>query len=165
MPRPDADLLSRLLQDHGAALALYAAQWTESAEDCVQEALVELARQPTVPENTLAWLYRVVKHRALNAMRSQRRRRQRETEAWRRRLVHRVGDAAGAPAELLDTLGQLSPQQREIVVLRVWGGLSFAEIATASDVSTSSAHRHYDQAIETLRKLWNEPCPIKNLDP
>ena len=39
----DAELLGRLLDEHGAALALYASQWTESADDCVQEALVELA--------------------------------------------------------------------------------------------------------------------------
>ena len=41
----DAELLGRLLDEHGAALALYASQWTDAADDCVQEALVELARQ------------------------------------------------------------------------------------------------------------------------
>ena len=57
-----AELLGRLFDEHGGALALYAAQWTDSADDCVQEALVELARQPGAPENLRAWLYRVVKH-------------------------------------------------------------------------------------------------------
>jgi RNA polymerase sigma-70 factor (ECF subfamily) len=51
----DAELLGRMLDEHGPALALYAAQWTEAAEDCVQEALVELARQPAVPERVVAW--------------------------------------------------------------------------------------------------------------
>ena len=40
----DAEQLGRLLDEHGAALALYATQWTDSPDDCVQEALVELAR-------------------------------------------------------------------------------------------------------------------------
>ena len=70
MPRPDAELLARLLDQHGGALALYAAQWTESADDCVQEALVELAKQAEMPENTVGWLYRVVKNKALNAARA-----------------------------------------------------------------------------------------------
>ncbi len=46
----DAELLGRLLDEHGAALALYASQWTDSADDCVQEALVELARQRQAPD-------------------------------------------------------------------------------------------------------------------
>src|SRR2546423_10524135 len=84
----DAEMLGRLLDEHGPALALYAAQWTDSADDCVQEALVELARQRPSPEHVVAWLYRVVKHRALNAARGDRRRRERESRAMAERLPH-----------------------------------------------------------------------------
>ncbi len=69
----DAEQLGRLLDEHGPALALYAAQWTDDPDDCVQEALVELARQRQSPDYVVAWLYRVVKHRALNAARGDRR--------------------------------------------------------------------------------------------
>ena len=82
----DAEQLGRLLDEHGAALALYAAQWTDAADDCVQEALVELARQRQSPEHVVAWLYRVVKHRALNAARGDRRRRERESRAMAERF-------------------------------------------------------------------------------
>src|SRR3954467_136039 len=77
----DAEQLGRLLDEHGSALALYAAQWTDAPDDCVQEALVELARVRQSPEHVIAWLYRVVKHRALNAARGDRRRRDRESRA------------------------------------------------------------------------------------
>src|SRR6188472_671983 len=77
----DAEQLGRLLDEHGPALALYAAQWTDTADDCVQEALVELAKQRQSPIHVVAWLYRVVKHRALNVARSDRRRRERESRA------------------------------------------------------------------------------------
>ena len=70
----DERQLAELLDRHAAALALYAAQWTSAADDCVQEALVELARQASGPDNPVAWLYRVVRNRALNAARSARRR-------------------------------------------------------------------------------------------
>src|SRR5712671_6215315 len=82
----DAEQLGRLLDEHGPALALYAAQWTDVADDCVQEALVELARQRQSPEHVVAWLYRVVKHRALNAARGDRRRRERELQAMAERF-------------------------------------------------------------------------------
>ena len=157
MPRPDAELLARLLDQHGGALALYAAQWTESADDCVQEALVELAKQAEMPENTVGWLYRVVKNKALNVARGHTRRRERETEAWRRRLV-REGPADADRADLLEAVERLPVEQRELIVLRVWGGLSFAEIAAATEVATSTAHRQYQEALESLRQHWIEPC-------
>src|SRR3954463_15524823 len=84
----DAELIGRLLDEHGPALALYAAQWTDAADDCVQEALVELARQRQSPEHVVAWLYRVVKHRALNVARGDRRRRERENRAMTERFSH-----------------------------------------------------------------------------
>ena len=64
------ELLGRLLDAHGAALELYAAQWTDAAADIVQEAFVELIRRNRVPDRTVPWLYRVVRNRAINAARA-----------------------------------------------------------------------------------------------
>jgi len=50
----DACLLGELLDRHGATLELYASQWTRCPEDCVQEALVELARRIQPPEHVVA---------------------------------------------------------------------------------------------------------------
>jgi len=157
----DAELLGQLLDDYGPPLALYASQWTDAADDCVQEALVELARQAAVPENVRAWLYRVVKHRALNAARSARRRRDRETHAAENRLlasdptrqVDRLDELA-----VMEALDTLEADQREIVVMRIWGGLKYHEIAAALATSTSSVHRRYEQALETLRQRLESPC-------
>src|SRR6476646_4081547 len=122
----DAEQLGRLLDEHGPALALYAAQWTDTADDCVQEALVELAKQRQSPIHVVAWLYRVVKHRALNVARSDRRRRERESRAMVERFpeVEKPsafdGDAATAAT---DALVQLDPSERELIVMRIWGNL------------------------------------------
>jgi RNA polymerase sigma-70 factor (ECF subfamily) len=156
----DAALLGRVLDEHGAALALYAAQWTDAADDCVQEALVELARQVAVPENLRAWLYRVVKHRALNAARGARRRRERESRAATDRL--RMPEFTGAQREetfaVVEAVNRLASDERELVVMRIWGGLSYDEIAAALAISTSSAHRRYQKALEKLRNVLEPPC-------
>jgi RNA polymerase sigma-70 factor (ECF subfamily) len=155
----DPELLGRVLDEHGPALALYAAQWTDAADDCVQEALVELARQRTQPEHLLAWLYRVVKHRALNMSRGARRRREREARAMADRFVATSStlDQSDALA-VAEALEQLSEDARELVVMRIWGALTYEEIATAMGTSVASAHRQYERALVSLREILESPC-------
>jgi RNA polymerase sigma factor (sigma-70 family) len=157
----DAELLGRLLDEHGAALALYASQWTEAADDCVQEALVELARQPQLPNHPAAWLYRVVKNRALNMARGARRRRERESQAMAERFVVAQQRAATDRSDSLaaiEALEQMETEDRELVVMRIWGGLKYEEIAEALTISTSSAHRQYERALIKLRQILESPC-------
>jgi len=157
----DAELLGRLLDRYGAALALYAAQWTDSGDDCVQESFVELARQRTVPEHVVGWLYRVVKNRALNAARGARRRREREARSIADRFVigqhPAVFDRSDANA-IVEALDHLVAGDREVIVMRIWGGLTFEEIAAALSISISSAHRQYVRALKELRQLLESTC-------
>ena len=163
----DAQLIGQLLDRHGPALRLYAAQWTTSPDDCVQEALIELARQPATPESPVAWLFRVVRNRALNAARAARRRQTHEETASRLRKDRRAGgggaqDAAG----LRELLERLDESAREIVVLRIWGKLTWQEIANLAGGSSSSAQRNYEKALTVLRNYWEpSPCPKTNLCP
>ncbi|MDC0937125.1 RNA polymerase sigma factor [Pirellulales bacterium] len=153
----DAALISDMLRRHGAELELYAAQWTQAADDCVQEALMELARQPTAPKNPRAWLYRVVRNRALNYARAAGRRAEHEQFAIRLRPIN---DAAATAEDVADALATLPADCREIIVLRVWGQLSWREVAEVTGLSSSTAERKYQTGLETLRKIWEiEPCP------
>ncbi|HEX3599288.1 MAG TPA: sigma-70 family RNA polymerase sigma factor [Lacipirellulaceae bacterium] len=157
----NAELLGRLLDEHGAALALYASQWTDSPDDCVQEALVELARQPQKPRHVAAWLYRVVKNRALNAARGARRRREREARVMAERFIANQQSAAfdrDDSRAAIEALEQLDLSERELVVMRIWGGLKYEEIAEALAISISSAHRQYAWALVKLRKILETPC-------
>jgi len=162
-----AELLGRLLDEHGASLALYAAQWTNSADDCVQEALVELARQPAAPEHVVAWLFRVVKHRALNAARGARRRRERETRVAEARLQVTDGHAADAlnATIVADALAGLAANEREIVIMKIWAGLTFEQIAAALSISTSTAHRKYQLALISLRERLEPSCSTNTNKP
>src|SRR5690606_8458424 len=159
-PAELAELIGNLLDQHGAALALYAAQWSPTPDDCVQEALIELARTRPLPDQPVAWVYRVVKCRALNSARAQRRRTEREQQVWTSRLSSLAPRSLEERTELLDALNQLTIESREIVLLKVWGNLTFAEIATVTECSASTIHRQYQAALETLREKWTTPCPV-----
>jgi RNA polymerase sigma factor (sigma-70 family) len=157
----DAEQLGRLLDEYGAALALYAAQWTDAPDDCVQEALVELARQQQSPEHVVAWLYRVVKHRALNAARGARRRRERESRAIAERFPEAQQPAAFDSDDTVaakDALVQLEPEERELIVMRIWGNLTYDEIGSALNISTATAYRQYVRALTRLRNILELPC-------
>jgi RNA polymerase sigma-70 factor (ECF subfamily) len=154
------ELLGCLLDEHGGALALYAAQWTDAADDCVQEALIELAGQPELPANPVAWLYRVVRNRAISQFRASRRREQREELASRLRpATQRASEPEVDAAELAAALDSLDEPLREAVVARTWGGLGFEQIAELAGCSVSTAHRRYEAGLAALRERLQLTCP------
>jgi len=157
------ELLSRLLDEHAAALVLYAQQWCRGPEDVVQEALLELVRQPTVPENVVGWLYRVVRNRAISASRSETRRSRRELAAAEARgpwFAASEGDRLDVAAATA-ALEQLPIEQRETIVARLWGGLSLAEVAELTGTSTATAWRRYESGLAALRERLGVTCAQK----
>lgn len=155
----DANEIGRLLAEHANSLELFAAQWTTNAEDCVQEAFIELAAQSLRPVNPVAWLYRVVRNRALNANRSARRRSNHE------RLAAMLDTSIEMTNEFIDfeylvtALDSMSPEDRELIVLRIWSGLTWEQVADLIGKSSSSAHRNYESALKKLKKILEPSCP------
>jgi RNA polymerase sigma factor (sigma-70 family) len=155
------EVLGRLLDRYAAALELYARQLCDCAEDVVQESLIELAGQARMPDDAAAWLYRVVRNKAISASRSAGRRRRHETEAavrrpaWFERSAGELIDAGTAAA----ALESLPVEEREVVVARIWGGLTFQAIGQLVGVSDSTVHRRYEAALLALRQKLRVPCP------
>jgi RNA polymerase sigma factor (sigma-70 family) len=157
------EILTRLLDQHGPALVLYAQQWCDTPEDVVQEAFLALVRQSSLPENIVGWLYRVVRNEALNASRTSQRRTKREaaaadkSEPW----FHATLDDRLDAAEAARAMGELPIEQRETIVARLWGGLSFDEIAQLTGSSTSTVHRCYQAGLNALRERMGVECQQK----
>jgi RNA polymerase sigma-70 factor (ECF subfamily) len=150
----DQELLSRLLDEHGAALVLYAQQWSGSPEDVVQEAFIQLMQQRPLPNNVIGWLYRVVRNGAFSAARAANRRVRHETTAathgeplFKTSMEDQIDGGAAAAA-----LESLPIEEREVVVLRIWSGRSFEEIAELIGKSTSTAHRRFETGLNLLRE-------------
>ncbi len=111
------DLLRRLLDEHAAALTLYARQWCAAPEDVVQDAFLKLVAQRTPPVNCVAWLYRVVRNGAISAARSTLRRRRYETAAAGQAATWFVPDDTGLDGEAaVAALAALPLEQREVIV-------------------------------------------------
>jgi RNA polymerase sigma-70 factor (ECF subfamily) len=148
-----------LFDSHAARLVLYARQWCDTPEDVVQEALLRLVRLRTPPDDVVAYLYRAVRNAALDAGKTQRRRVQRESRAARSVTWFVESDVEGLDAETaVAALQRLAPEQREVIVARLWGGLSFEQIAAVAGCSTSTAFRRYEAGIVALRRILGESC-------
>ncbi len=160
------ETLGRLVASHGPALVLYARQWCGAPEDVVQEAFLKLVTQRVPPDDPVAWLYRVVRNRAISESRATRRRRHHEaTAAARVPAWFEPSEAGGLDAQVAATaLRSLPLDQREIIVARLWGGLTFEQIGSLAGCSASTAHRHYSAGLaalrEKLRIAWPQTTPM-----
>jgi RNA polymerase sigma-70 factor (ECF subfamily) len=152
-----------LIDGHAAPLVLYARQWCDAPEDVVQEAFLKLVRLGRPPEDAVAWLYRVVRYGALDAAKMARRRRRRESAAARPMRWFVEPELDGLDAETaVAALQRLPPEQREVIVARHWGGLSFEQIADVAGCSASTAFRRYTAGVEVLRKRLGVTCPNRS---
>jgi RNA polymerase sigma factor (sigma-70 family) len=163
MARIAPEELGRLYRENAPALRLYVRQWPAGDEDLVQDAFIKLAQQEPAPQQALPWLYAVVRNGALAAGRGAARRRRRQDrvsagEAWFASADDRLD---GQEATRL--LAQLPFDQREVVVARIWGGLTFDEIAQLAGCSLPTAHRRYQAGLTALRERldcqWTRTLP------
>jgi RNA polymerase sigma factor (sigma-70 family) len=145
-------LLGQLYRKHAPALRLYARQWGGGAEDLVQNAFIRLAQQVPPPERVLPWLYSVVRNEALAAQRSALRRRQREQRAGSARPWFTSSDDRLDAEEAARLLAELPLDLREVIVARLWGGLTFEEVAALVGCSLATAHRRYHTGLDQLRQ-------------
>lgn len=157
----EAAELSSWFDAHAAPLVLYARQWLypAAAEDAVQECFVRLMLLHRRPDNVRAWLYRAVRNEAITQWRSGRRRAEREQHAARDEPCFdaALGDAVDAKAAA-GALASLPEPQREVIVLRIWGQLKLAEIASVTGAPVSSVFHHYQQGLAEIRKRIGVPC-------
>ena len=141
----------------GPGLVLFARQWARSpadAEDIVQEAFVRFWRTRRDISNR-GLLYASVRSIALDFLRRDSRRARRESVAMAE------VDQSVAPAfemeddsqrALVAALEGLPCEQREVLTLKIWNDLTFAEIASALGISQNTAASRYRYALAALKK-------------
>ena len=152
----------RWLEEHAPKFLLFARQQTRceaDAQDLVQEAVVEASQRQSdgrPPPPTV--VFATVRRRAIDLARREDRRAGRElaaapaSECWFDTSVedHELSQLIqGAMSRLPDIY-------REVITLKVWGGLTFAEIADALGIPANTAASRYRYGLTELRRLTKE---------
>ena len=151
---------AELIAAHAAALALFARQWCDSPEDAVQDAFCKLVRLGNSPTDPVAWLFKVVRTTAIDLGRSARRRTRREAATARPERWFVESEVDGLDAEAaVAALESLLPELREVIVGRLWGGMTLEQIADVAGCSVTTTHRRYEAGIQALRERLGAAWP------
>lgn len=153
----DPQTLQQLIQQQWLPLLYWVGRNRHWAEDIVQEAFVKLATADPVPDAPLAWLYRVSRNLAINAQKQQRNRQARELHASQHADLRASHFSNAEIIELTETLDRMPEAEREIIVARIWGNLSFEEIAAVTHSNKAAVWRAFQSGLQELRRIYNVP--------
>jgi RNA polymerase sigma-70 factor (ECF subfamily) len=160
--RTDAAEIESLYRQHGAALLLFAAAITgerSHAQDALHHVFLKLIEDGNLRHalDKKAYLFACVRNAVLNEVKILNRHAPLDpdsahsTSTW---FTPPDRDYA-AELNLRRALSVLPDEQREVIVLHIWGELTFSQIATLLDISANTAASRYRYAVAKLRETMS----------
>lgn len=161
---PAAIDLEKLYDDHGQALFAYLLNLTRNeadTRDVLQDLFLKLAREPSLLQpvrEPRAFLIRLAHNRAIDLMRRSRTRQKTANDLAedpsRSRLFAPCPDPdeAAFRQRLAGALATLPLDQRAVVHLKLWEGLTFQDIAETLDIPMNTAASRYRYGLDKLRQ-------------
>ncbi len=162
--------IERLYDEHAQALYAFLLNLTRDeadTRDLLQDVFVKLARDPGLlagVRDERAFLIRLAHNSAIDLIR-RRGARDKTREQFAAEIISPFAPASDPDeqtfrASLAEVLAELPPDQRAVVHLKLWEGLTFEQIAEALDIPLNTAASRYryalDKVRERLRPLYEE---------
>ena len=162
--------LERLYDDHAPALFAFLLNFLRNeadTKDVLQEIFIKLARNSDLLKNVRderAFLIRLAHNLAIDLIR-RRGTREKNYDQLAQESISLFADAANPDEtifrrQLSEALGELPAEQRAVVHLKLWEGLTFEAIAEAQEISHNTAASRYryglDKLRERLRPIYDE---------
>ena len=157
------DWLEGLYRDHAPALFRFLIRLTgheADTRDVLQEIFIRLAKSPHLLDGVAAprsYLFRMAHRLVIDRHRREKTRQHYDDRAYRERgetftrPEPMADDAAWMQKSLASSLDALPPEQKAVVVLKVWEEMTFAEIAGILDISANTAASRCRYALDKLR--------------
>ena len=161
MKMPGGIDIARLYDEHAQPLYAFLLNFTRNepdTRDLLQEIFVKIAREPErlvgVREER-AFLIRLAHNAAIDLLR-RRGTRERTKENFTAEMISPFAPADDPDEkvyreELAAALGELPAEQRAVVYLKLWEGLTFEEIAAALEIPPNTAASRYRYGLDKLR--------------
>ncbi len=157
LPTSDQQCWHAWLQANVPRYQLFARSQTRNeadAQDVLQEALAEVWQRGPDHPPTDTLVFKTIRWRAIDLGRSmdQRAHREQRTCDW----WEPTEEGLGRNVELEAAVQALPAHLRGVVLLKVWGNLTFREIAEALGLPQATAASRYRYALENLRHTLKE---------
>ncbi len=126
----------------------------EDAEDALQDTMIDIAKYCSSYEfrgNSRAWILTIARHKAIDIVR--RRRIVVPIDTVVEAQIPTVTDNGYSDTEVLQLLNCLPDDDKQIIVFRLYAGLSYSEIAKIMDLSVAATQKKYQRALKKLKKL------------
>lgn len=138
-------------------LALTITRNRHQAEDAVHEAFVRLCKREHTADEPTAYVYRAVRNAAIDQTRKRARIETPEpifTENAAGRTPDAEGEYLAAERNLVvqEALSDLGEPQKQVVVMKIYGELTFDQIARVLDEPLSTVSSRYRRALEKLKE-------------
>ena len=159
-PRDDArSLVGRLYDTYGASLYRYAVLLLSdpvAAEDAVHQVFAAILRQTPRFDDEAHYLRRAVRNECYSHLRRrQGQNRLLDSGAFLEPIGRDVSHDERIALER--AIGELPPEQREVIYFHVFEGLTFREIADAAETSSNTVTARYRYALARLRQILTTP--------
>jgi RNA polymerase sigma-70 factor (ECF subfamily) len=153
--------IERLYDEHAQPLYAFLLNFTRDeadTRDLLQEIFVKLARDEKLLRGVReerAFLIRLAHNAAIDLMR-RRGTRDKTKENFAAEIISPFASTSDPDAtvfrnELADALSELPADQRAVVHLKLWGGLTFDQIAAALEIPPNTAASRYRYGLDKLR--------------
>ena len=138
------------------SVALRVSRNPQIAEEVTQGVFTKLARQARLLcryDSLIGWLHTTARHRAIDAIRGEARRRVRELEAVTMHHDPTTPTANWAEIALLldEAVERLGERDRQAILLRYFNGLSHQQVGATLGLSENTANKRIERALEKLR--------------
>jgi RNA polymerase sigma-70 factor, ECF subfamily len=156
--------LERLYDEHSESLYRYAYAITgrrEDAEDAVQDVFARVSdSNPTFTnvDNLRFYLLASVRNAAVSLLRKRKRRNEQDFACRIDIDDHHADDCQASVSSIVlrDAFETLPAEQKEVVVLKVYEGMTLAEISKAVGASIGTVSSRYNYALRKLRIALEE---------
>ena len=158
MSEPVGEELRAIYEEYRTEVYVFALSITrckQSAEDAVHEAFRKVLGKGYAPEALRPYLFRCVRNAALDELRSVKRRGRRDSIFASAQETGSTPPALSA-SEMDEFLDRLSADERECIVLKLYSGLSFREIAETRRTSPNTVASWYRRGLQKLRAHLEE---------
>ena len=126
----------------------------DEAEDVVQQVFMTLVRTGTLPTAADTYLFSAVRNECISVLRRRRRLPPEAGHEWLE-VIPGTESSADERIALEQALARLPPDQREVLHLKVYEGLTFQAIAVVLGESIGTVTSRYRYALDKMKSYLN----------